>query len=69
MIGNYKPLIQSVISDTVVIPDMTMGEFMYTLHRYLKKKGYNMSNPADVLSISDEDFYECVCKVKNDIIE
>ena len=69
MIGNYKPLIKNTISDVFNLPGITSGEFLYSVLRLLRKEGFDVNDASSILSIDDEVFYDCVCKIKNDIVE
>lgn len=69
MIKNYIPLLSMKAEEVISTSGLTMGEFLYSIHRYVKKMGYDITNPSSVLTVTDEDFYKCLCKIQEDVRE
>lgn len=60
---NYKPLIFEKIQEFFEgCPDYSFGEIVHSVVTQLSKKGISVDTKGDILNVSDEDLYKCLCK-------
>lgn len=64
---NYKPLIFEKLQDFITAcPEYSLGDIVHSIITQISKRDIKLESKGDVLNITDEEFYTCLCKAYKD---